>query len=494
MTIKQLFLGVLTFVAIALISLALYNSWSQPQFQGRLELYQTDLILQATQWRGENYDGPDISAVRNTLVGSQPLETVSQLYQKARDTAKTNRDRLRTQQESLVSADKDQLSEPIQKLDNDIQQLDLRLGILQTQMSANKAALQTWNPLTETSKTATILVGLWQESPNILPDAESQIDNELTGWFRYRVLSRLFELQQRTSALEKLDIVEQEVAKQVFFKLFLASGIQAFCGFLGTGLLIFIILQWLLKGKESLWATNQDISWSTPWDWETILQVLIVGFFFVGQIVPQVLRALTVNPQPAGVRGEALYILASYLLLALSGLIVLYLSVKPFFPLPKEWFRVDLKDNWLAWGLGGFLAALPIVIVVSLINQQLWQGQGGSNPILPIALSGNDPIAIAIFAFTGAVAAPIFEEIVFRGFLLASLTRYIPIWGAIAASSFVFAVVHISLAELLPLMTLGIVMGFVYTRSRNLLAPIILHSLWNGSTLLSLFLLGSASS
>lgn len=493
MTIKQLFLTVLTFVAIALVSFALYNSWSQPQFQSRLELYQTDLLLQATEWRGENYDGPDLSPIRNTLVGSQPLETVSKLYQNARNTATTNLENLRSQQELQGSADRDQLSVRVQNLENQIQQLDLRFGILQTQRSKTEAALKTWNPLTETSETATILVGLWSEPPIPLPDAESRINNELTGWFRYRVLSRLYELQQRPDALEKLDAAEQEMAQQVFFKLFLASGIQTLGGFLGTGLLIFIIVQWLLKGKESLWAQNRDVSWSTPWDWETILQVLIVGFFFVGQIVPQVLRSLVIDRQPAGVRGEALYILASYLLLAISGLLVLYVSVKPFFPLPKDWFRINWRDNWLVWGFGGFLAALPIVIVVSLINQQLWQGQGGSNPILPIALSGNDPVAIAIFAFTGAVAAPIFEEIVFRGFLLASLTRYLPIWGAIVASSFLFAVVHISLSELLPLMTLGMVMGFVYTRSRNLLAPILLHSLWNGSTLLSLFLLGSAA-
>jgi membrane protease YdiL (CAAX protease family) len=100
---------------------------------------------------------------------------------------------------------------------------------------------------------------------------------------------------------------------------------------------------------------------------------------------------------------------------------------------------------------------------------------------------------LLIFFLTASVAAPIFEEIMFRGFLLPSLTRYLPVWGAILASSLLFAIAHLSLSEVLPLATLGMVLAIVYTRSRNLLSSILLHSLWNAGTLLSLFVLGSGS-
>jgi hypothetical protein len=193
------------------------------------------------------------------------------------------------------------------------------------------------------------------------------------------------------------------------------------------------------------------------------------------------------------VRLKAFYILASYVLLAAGGLLVLYLSVKQFLPLPEGWFWADWRGFWFVWGAGGYFVALPLVIVVSLINQRLWQGQGGSNPILPIALDNRDSVALAVFFLTASVAAPVFEEIMFRGFLLPSLTRYLPVWGAIAASSLLFAVAHLNLSEVLPLATLGAVLGFVYTRTRNLLASMLLHSLWNSGTLLSLFVLGSGS-
>jgi membrane protease YdiL (CAAX protease family) len=145
------------------------------------------------------------------------------------------------------------------------------------------------------------------------------------------------------------------------------------------------------------------------------------------------------------------------------------------------------------WGIGGYLVATPIVILISFLNEQIWQGQGGSNPILQIVLEGKDPIALLLFFLTAAIAAPLFEEFLFRGFLLPSLTRYVPVWGAIGISALLFGVAHLSLSEILPLTTLGIILGVVYTRTRNLLASMLLHSLWNSSTLVSLYILGSTN-
>jgi membrane protease YdiL (CAAX protease family) len=301
-------------------------------------------------------------------------------------------------------------------------------------------------------------------------------------------------LQQRQDALLSLQAKEQEIAEQAIFKLAVVGGIPGFGGLLGVGLLLFVLAQRLLQGKRSLLATNGDVPWETPWDWEIVWQVLILGFFFIGQLLlPVLFEVLGFNPVSFSVRMQAFYVLISYLLMAFGGLLVLYFSIKPFLPLPDDWFRFKLRSNWIAWGLGGYLVALPLVIVVSLINQQLWKGQGGSNPILPLALEGRDSVALLIFFITACVAAPVFEEIIFRGFLLPSLTRYVPVWGAILASSLLFAIAHLSLSEVLPLATLGMVLGVVYTRSRNLLASMLLHGLWNAGTLLSLFVLGSGS-
>jgi uncharacterized protein len=224
--------------------------------------------------------------------------------------------------------------------------------------------------------------------------------------------------------------------------------------------------------------------------------VLIGGFFFVGQfIVSQIAVPLAfqlggIDLSSASARVQALTVLVIYAAMSLSVLGVLALSVRSFSPLPEGWFRLKLSWGALGWGLRGYLIAVPLVVLVSLLNQQLWQGNGGANPLYGLILESNDPLAKVFFFVTAAIAAPLFEEIIFRGFLLASLTRYLPVWAAIGVSSLIFALAHLSLAEVLPLTTLALVLGYVYSRSRNLLAPMLVHCLWNSATLISLFLLG----
>lgn len=531
--IKWFLLGLLTVWAILQLSLSLIESWSQPQIQSRLELYQTNLLLHAAEWQGEKADSgtasgssPNLTAVRNTLFGDDPVKTAEKQYQEVRQSAQTTLAKIRSQLQSQAVAPPQaaqpqvsyppvesprqklqtgqELQESSTRLERLIDELDLRIGVLQAQKGETKAALTTWTELINRSqkqsqyqslaKTARVLVGLWSQPPRLLPDAQQQIQKDLDGWFRYRAFSELYQLQQRRDALLSLQAEEQEIAEQAVLKLAIVAAIPGLGLLLGVGLSIFVAIQLLVQGKRSLLAQNAELRWETPWDGETIWQVIILGFFFISDIaLPLLFTLLRLNPASFDVRGKAFYVLLSYVLLASGGLFVLYLSIKPFLPLPEGWFRFKGSLSWIWWGLGGYFAALPLVVVVSLINQKLWQGQGGSNPILPIALEGRDGVALSIFFLTASVAAPLFEELMFRGFLLPSLTRYLPVWGAIAASSFLFAIAHRSLSEFLPLMTLGIVLGVVYTRSRNLLSSMLLHSLWNSGTLLSLFLLGSGA-
>ncbi len=502
MTLKRLVLGALTILAIVFVVSDLVNSWSQPQFNNRLELYETDLLLQASEWQG---DSPD---ARKPLPVENPVKSALESYKKARDTAQTDianaEGKLeKPQSKTLIVGDSATTTKQLIKQKSLLKELNLRVGLLQAQQKQVNEALKTWASVKEgsdaTAITAKVLSGLWSQPPLLLPNAESQINKNLNGWFRTRSLTKLYQLQQRSDALSQLQSAEQQIAKQAFTRWATANAIPAIAIFSGASLLIFLIGQWAVKGKQALLAGTNDIRWSVPWDGEIVWQVLVVGFFLVGQIVLPIvsqsaLATLKINPATLGERAKATYYLVTYALLAAGGLSVLYLSIKSFLPLPDRWFHLDLKGKWFLWGLGGYLAAFPLVIVVSLINQQIWQGRGGSNPILPIALEGKDGLAIAIFFVTAAIAAPFFEEIFFRGFLLPSLTRYFSTWQAILLSSFLFAVVHLSLSEVIPLMTLGIVLGFVYTRTQNLLASMLLHSLWNSGTLLSLFILGSGSS
>lgn len=509
MTAKRVFLTLLTAIAVLVIGIDLFSSWNQPQFQSRLELYQTDLLLQAAQAQGD----ASTDSARKALTDQNPQQTALESYQKTRSAV-----------EKAITTAESQLDDPtIKSPDPTLQpeltkqrslrdELNLRIGLLQAQQGKPDAAIQTWNAVSQTNapkltkrgnlaQTATILTDLWRNT--LPPNAEPVLKQSLSGWFRNRALEKLYTLEQRSVELKQLQAIEQESAQQALVKWVSANALPTIALILGLGLLIVLIGQRLLKGKQSILAGTNLIRWTVPWDWEIVWQVLVVGFFFVGQIlIGQFLlpiglsvakSAFGLDPSGFTIRDRATLALITYLLLAFGSLGVLYASIKPYLPLPEKWFGFSLRGKWFLWGLGGYLAAYPLVAGVSWINDQLWQGRGGSNPLLPIALESRDPVAIGLFLLTASIAAPLFEETFFRGFLLPSLTKYFTTWQAILLSGVLFAVVHLSLAEVIPLTTLGIILGFVYTRTQNLMASVLLHALWNSGTLLTLFLLGSAA-
>ena len=70
--------------------------------------------------------------------------------------------------------------------------------------------------------------------------------------------------------------------------------------------------------------------------------------------------------------------------------------------------------------------------------------------------------------------------------------RFMPNWQAVVVSALVFGAAHLSAKDFPQLVALGIVMGFAYVRSKNLLTPILIHGAWNGTVLTLLFALTSA--
>lgn len=95
------------------------------------------------------------------------------------------------------------------------------------------------------------------------------------------------------------------------------------------------------------------------------------------------------------------------------------------------------------------------------------------------SLLAGDALANAVYVAVVAVCAPVWEESIFRGFLLTSLARYLPPAAAVAASSAAFAAAHSSWPSAPYLAVLGCVIGTVFVRTRSLLAAMLVHSIWN---------------
>ena len=72
------------------------------------------------------------------------------------------------------------------------------------------------------------------------------------------------------------------------------------------------------------------------------------------------------------------------------------------------------------------------------------------------------------------------------------LCRYVPTYVAVGISSLGFAACHFSVRDFPQLTALGLLLGFSYVRSRNLLTPMIIHGTWNGVVLGFLYFLTSS--
>jgi len=98
--------------------------------------------------------------------------------------------------------------------------------------------------------------------------------------------------------------------------------------------------------------------------------------------------------------------------------------------------------------------------------------------------TSTDPAVLGLMAFAAVVAAPVCEEIVFRGYFYAAAKRFAGPWVAGIFSALVFASAHGSLSALLPLFVFGCLLVFLYEKTGSIWAPIAVHFCFNGATVL----------
>lgn len=87
---------------------------------------------------------------------------------------------------------------------------------------------------------------------------------------------------------------------------------------------------------------------------------------------------------------------------------------------------------------------------------------------------------------TTVVAAPVLEEIFFRGMLLEQLSRRWHSTVAVLVSAFVFGAIHFIPPQAINAFVIAIVMGYIYLVTRSLVPVIIIHAINNGLAYMTL--------
>jgi membrane protease YdiL (CAAX protease family) len=140
-----------------------------------------------------------------------------------------------------------------------------------------------------------------------------------------------------------------------------------------------------------------------------------------------------------------------------------------------------------AWiGAGMFAAAVFVVLPVIVV---IWRFVAGSPPA-PVdqGILTGDPagVELVLGMFAVVVAAPIGEEIFFRGFLFGSLRARLGFARAAAISAAVFGVFHVVPLLIFVMFFVGFGLALIYERRGSLVAPMAAHAMFNiiGYTLL----------
>lgn len=141
----------------------------------------------------------------------------------------------------------------------------------------------------------------------------------------------------------------------------------------------------------------------------------------------------------------------------------------------------------------GWLGEMNARINFGSMQKSLEQMEAMYNRALQVFLKMNNFGDMVINLFIMALLPAIGEELFFRGSLQKVLLRITnKPWVAIVISSTVFALLHGTFFKLLPIFTLGLLLGTVYYVTRNLWYTIIIHFLNNALAVVSVYYANSS--
>ena len=128
------------------------------------------------------------------------------------------------------------------------------------------------------------------------------------------------------------------------------------------------------------------------------------------------------------------------------------------------------------------LALLPALLLSMslLVDTVVWlvpQARDGQEMFARL-LAGGPAVLLA-----AAVLAPLLEELLFRGIVLRSFLRQYPRGRAIGLSALLFGLAHLNLVQFVVGTLLGLLLGWLYERTRSVWPGVLLHAGYNSAAL-----------
>ena len=217
----------------------------------------------------------------------------------------------------------------------------------------------------------------------------------------------------------------------------------------------------------------------SPW---RIADLIVFAVFFLLTVLFLPITALRVwhifNPElrVADLTAVDQVILQGLMNSVLVGFIAFLIKVvhRQSFVETIHWFRNHQFST-------GFLISLGATLAISVLLVSSFFPAGEPPPIERLLSSTT---AVYVFAIFGIGAAPLFEEIIFRGFLFKVLFDIGGSGMAVSVTAILFALLHLpqlwgSWGGVILIFIVGYILSFVRLRSNSLIPSFIIHTSYN---------------
>ncbi|MBL8065586.1 MAG: CPBP family intramembrane metalloprotease [Chthonomonadaceae bacterium] len=206
------------------------------------------------------------------------------------------------------------------------------------------------------------------------------------------------------------------------------------------------------------------------------MAVFLVGLLLIPGTVAALFRGSLVKGAAAFI-GELVFIAGFLYFLALPVL------GRPD-PLKKLIGDVSKTPRLVFFGFCGFLANLPVLIVLLLIMNFVSPGGRASHPIGEQIGSGVSPLTLLMFWLLAGILAPFMEELTFRGLLFPALTKFVSPIASVFISGFLFGAIHPQGPLLwLSLGAIGAMGAYLTHLTKSLVPAMVMHCIHNSAIL-----------
>ena len=189
--------------------------------------------------------------------------------------------------------------------------------------------------------------------------------------------------------------------------------------------------------------------------------------------------------------GQNTILLSLSLVVNILTCLYIFNIVRTGYGLPVVSLGLTIR-NWksdVKTGLKHYLIILPVIIAAGFILDIVLRTFGiepEQQDIINNILNEDSLGVLAFMAFFGMLAAPIVEELLFRGFLQSAVRITCGKMQTVLISGFVFALIHGNAYVFLQIFILGLLLAYLFEITGSLVAPITVHVCHNTITLVFL--------